>query len=210
MTLIDSRRLRSVECRPIDHDAAEKISEIFIEVIVAPGFPDPVMEFLRKKKDRRLIRTAADLRVLVQDNLRFERGFDSLEHRLLGTFPRPKRRHARRDDPRRLRGIGAIVEQRTDQQGGSSLARKEEGPDVFDVGVFSLELLEIHVLLDPFGNHRFGGTRDAGMLIWLDRGRSARRCNDASACVARRRPTHAGDGRHAAGWRHALRVYALR
>ncbi len=50
--------------RPLDRDAAEKMNEIFTEVIVAPGFPESVLEFLKKKKDRRLIRTAADLRAL--------------------------------------------------------------------------------------------------------------------------------------------------
>jgi phosphoribosylaminoimidazolecarboxamide formyltransferase/IMP cyclohydrolase len=32
------------------------MNEIFTEVIIAPGFPDQVLEFLRKKKDRRLMR----------------------------------------------------------------------------------------------------------------------------------------------------------
>ena len=41
--------------RPLDMAAAERINEIFTEVIIAPAFPDDVLEFLRKKKDRRLI-----------------------------------------------------------------------------------------------------------------------------------------------------------
>lgn len=48
--------------RPLDMEAALKINEIFTEVIIAPDFPDPVLEFLRKKKDRRLMRLAGDLR----------------------------------------------------------------------------------------------------------------------------------------------------
>lgn len=48
--------------RPLDMGAAQKINEIFTEVIVAPSFPDAVLEFLRRKKDRRLIAVAADLR----------------------------------------------------------------------------------------------------------------------------------------------------
>jgi len=48
--------------RPLDMEAAMKINEIFTEVIVAPSYPDTVLEFLRKKKDRRLIAVTADLR----------------------------------------------------------------------------------------------------------------------------------------------------
>ncbi len=42
--------------RPINMETAKLINEIFIEVLVAPEFPKEVLEFLRKKKDRRLIR----------------------------------------------------------------------------------------------------------------------------------------------------------
>ena len=56
--------------RPLDIDAAEKINEIFTEVIVAPGFPEAVLAFLRKKKDRRLIRVTADLRALDELDIR--------------------------------------------------------------------------------------------------------------------------------------------
>ena len=48
--------------RPLDMEAAHKINEIFTEVILAPSYPEPVLDFLRKKKDRRLIRVAAELR----------------------------------------------------------------------------------------------------------------------------------------------------
>jgi phosphoribosylaminoimidazolecarboxamide formyltransferase/IMP cyclohydrolase len=56
--------------RPLDLDAAEKINEIFTEVIVAPGFSEPALAFLRKKKDRRLIRLTADLRALDELDVR--------------------------------------------------------------------------------------------------------------------------------------------
>ena len=56
--------------RPLDHDAAEKINEIFTEVIVAPGFPNTVLEFLTKKRDRRLVRVMADLRALDEFEIR--------------------------------------------------------------------------------------------------------------------------------------------
>jgi phosphoribosylaminoimidazolecarboxamide formyltransferase/IMP cyclohydrolase len=48
--------------RPLDAPAAERINQIFTEVIVAPAYPEAVLEMLRKKKDRRLVRLAGDLR----------------------------------------------------------------------------------------------------------------------------------------------------
>jgi phosphoribosylaminoimidazolecarboxamide formyltransferase/IMP cyclohydrolase len=42
--------------------AAAAINEIFTEVIVAPAFPAEVLEFLRRKKDRRIVELRADLR----------------------------------------------------------------------------------------------------------------------------------------------------
>ena len=48
--------------RPLDKETAEAINEIFTEVIVAPDFPDDVLEFLKKKKDRRLMLQRVDLR----------------------------------------------------------------------------------------------------------------------------------------------------
>jgi phosphoribosylaminoimidazolecarboxamide formyltransferase/IMP cyclohydrolase len=42
--------------RTLDLQAAERINQVFTEVIVAPEFPAPVLELLRKKKDRRLVR----------------------------------------------------------------------------------------------------------------------------------------------------------
>ena len=48
--------------RPLDMAAAAAINEIFTEVIVAPAFPAEVLEFLRRKKDRRIVELRADLR----------------------------------------------------------------------------------------------------------------------------------------------------
>ncbi|HMK38456.1 MAG TPA: bifunctional phosphoribosylaminoimidazolecarboxamide formyltransferase/IMP cyclohydrolase, partial [Bacteroidota bacterium] len=48
--------------RPLDMETAGRINEIFTEVILAPGIPADVLEFLRKKKDRRIVELRADLR----------------------------------------------------------------------------------------------------------------------------------------------------
>lgn len=42
--------------RPLDTASATLIDKIFTEVIIAPSFPPEVLEILRRKKDRRLIR----------------------------------------------------------------------------------------------------------------------------------------------------------
>ncbi|MBX2992362.1 MAG: bifunctional phosphoribosylaminoimidazolecarboxamide formyltransferase/IMP cyclohydrolase [Bacteroidetes bacterium] len=47
---------------PVDMAAAEMINEVFTEVIVAPAFETGVVEFLKKKKDRRLIKNNGDAR----------------------------------------------------------------------------------------------------------------------------------------------------
>ena len=73
--------------RPLDMETAGRINEVFTEVLLAPEFPADVLEFLRKKRDRRLIRVATDLRTrtdvdvrsvpggfLVQDNDRVHAG----------------------------------------------------------------------------------------------------------------------------------------
>lgn len=44
----------------LDRDVAEMINEIFTEVVVAPDFADGVLEFLQKKKDRRILRLRTD------------------------------------------------------------------------------------------------------------------------------------------------------
>jgi phosphoribosylaminoimidazolecarboxamide formyltransferase/IMP cyclohydrolase len=48
--------------RPLDMAAAASINEIFTEVIIAPAIPADVLEFLRRKKDRRIVELRADLR----------------------------------------------------------------------------------------------------------------------------------------------------
>lgn len=48
--------------RPLDKGTAEAINEIFTEVIVAPDYMPGVLELLTRKKDRRLIRQAVNLR----------------------------------------------------------------------------------------------------------------------------------------------------
>ncbi|HTO94069.1 MAG TPA: bifunctional phosphoribosylaminoimidazolecarboxamide formyltransferase/IMP cyclohydrolase [Bacteroidota bacterium] len=47
--------------RPLDMETAAAVNEIFTEVVLAPGVPGDVLEFLRKKKDRRVIDVRADL-----------------------------------------------------------------------------------------------------------------------------------------------------
>lgn len=42
--------------RPLDRETAEKINDIFTEIIIAPEFEPGVLEFLQKKRDRRLLR----------------------------------------------------------------------------------------------------------------------------------------------------------
>lgn len=51
--------------RPLDMEAALAINEIFTEVIIAPEYPEEVLERLRKKKDRRLI--AADYQAVAAE-----------------------------------------------------------------------------------------------------------------------------------------------
>jgi phosphoribosylaminoimidazolecarboxamide formyltransferase/IMP cyclohydrolase len=56
--------------RPLDADAARAINEIFTEVLLAPEFPPPVLELLQKKKDRRLMRIAGDVRASLRHDIR--------------------------------------------------------------------------------------------------------------------------------------------
>ena len=46
--------------RPIDLAAAEEINKLFIEVIVAPGYADGVLDLLFSKKNRVVLRLKAD------------------------------------------------------------------------------------------------------------------------------------------------------
>jgi phosphoribosylaminoimidazolecarboxamide formyltransferase/IMP cyclohydrolase len=56
--------------RPLDMAVATCMNEVFSEVIIAPAFPSDVLAFLQRKKDRRLIRMAVDLRALVEPDIR--------------------------------------------------------------------------------------------------------------------------------------------
>jgi phosphoribosylaminoimidazolecarboxamide formyltransferase/IMP cyclohydrolase len=56
--------------RPLDAEAAERMNETFTEVIVAPDFPPAVLEFLRKKRDRRLVHQVSDLRTLPMQDIK--------------------------------------------------------------------------------------------------------------------------------------------
>jgi len=48
--------------RPLDMSTAEAINDIFTEVVIAPSFGDGVLDFLMKKRDRRLIQQVIDVR----------------------------------------------------------------------------------------------------------------------------------------------------
>lgn len=48
--------------RPLDMETASKIDAIFTEVIIAPSFEEGVLDMLRRKKDRRLIRQKGPVR----------------------------------------------------------------------------------------------------------------------------------------------------
>lgn len=56
--------------RELDLEAAEMINEIFTEVIIAPAFAEGVLEFLQKKKDRRLIRLHGERQALHTPDIR--------------------------------------------------------------------------------------------------------------------------------------------
>lgn len=48
--------------RPLDQATAEAINQIFTEIIIAPAFEDDVLDFLKQKKNRRLIQSLAAAR----------------------------------------------------------------------------------------------------------------------------------------------------
>ncbi|HXG00246.1 MAG TPA: bifunctional phosphoribosylaminoimidazolecarboxamide formyltransferase/IMP cyclohydrolase, partial [Bacteroidota bacterium] len=50
--------------RELDMEAAEMMNEIFTEMIIAPSFAPGVVEFLQKKRDRRVMRCHASARML--------------------------------------------------------------------------------------------------------------------------------------------------
>lgn len=56
--------------RPMDMETALSINALFTEVVAAPSFPADVLEYLKKKKDRRVIRVAVDVRALDQLDVR--------------------------------------------------------------------------------------------------------------------------------------------
>jgi len=56
--------------RPLDRSTAEAINEIFTEVVIAPEYEKGVLEFLTKKKDRRLIRQISNLRKVRELDIR--------------------------------------------------------------------------------------------------------------------------------------------
>jgi phosphoribosylaminoimidazolecarboxamide formyltransferase/IMP cyclohydrolase len=56
--------------RPLDMGTAEAINDIFTEVIVAPSFSNGVLDFLMKKKDRRLIQQTVDVRFSKEYDIR--------------------------------------------------------------------------------------------------------------------------------------------
>jgi phosphoribosylaminoimidazolecarboxamide formyltransferase/IMP cyclohydrolase len=56
--------------RPLDLQSAEAINAVFTEVIVAPAIPEDVLEFLKKKKDRRIVLLAGDLRTRRDPDIR--------------------------------------------------------------------------------------------------------------------------------------------
>jgi phosphoribosylaminoimidazolecarboxamide formyltransferase/IMP cyclohydrolase len=56
--------------QPLDLATATKINEIFTEVIVAPDYPSEVLDLLKKKKDRRLVKQSRDLTLLKEFDVR--------------------------------------------------------------------------------------------------------------------------------------------
>lgn len=56
--------------RPLDKTTAEAINEIFTEVIIAPTYEHGVLEFLTKKKDRRLMQQTGNLRTVAELDVR--------------------------------------------------------------------------------------------------------------------------------------------
>jgi phosphoribosylaminoimidazolecarboxamide formyltransferase/IMP cyclohydrolase len=56
--------------RHLDIETATAINQIFIEVLIAPDFPVDVLETLKKKKDRRLVKQSGDLKLLKEFDVR--------------------------------------------------------------------------------------------------------------------------------------------
>jgi phosphoribosylaminoimidazolecarboxamide formyltransferase / IMP cyclohydrolase len=56
--------------RPLDRATAEALNEIFTEVVIAPEYEHGVLEFLTKKKDRRLMKQTSNLRKIRELDIR--------------------------------------------------------------------------------------------------------------------------------------------
>jgi phosphoribosylaminoimidazolecarboxamide formyltransferase/IMP cyclohydrolase len=56
--------------RPLDMATADRINAIFTEVVIAPVVPPEVLEFLRRKKDRRIVELHGDLRQVREPSIR--------------------------------------------------------------------------------------------------------------------------------------------
>ncbi|MBN1397450.1 MAG: bifunctional phosphoribosylaminoimidazolecarboxamide formyltransferase/IMP cyclohydrolase [Bacteroidetes bacterium] len=56
--------------RPLDRSTAEAINEIFTEVVIAPEYEKGVLEFMTKKKDRRLMKQKSNLRKINELSIR--------------------------------------------------------------------------------------------------------------------------------------------
>ncbi len=56
--------------RPLDRATAEAINEIFTEVIITPEYEHGVLEFLTKKRDRRLMKQTSNLRKIWELDVR--------------------------------------------------------------------------------------------------------------------------------------------
>ena len=60
--------------RPLDRATAEAIDQIFTELIIAPSFEEGVLDFLKQKKKRRLIKSRAPARTDKRLDLRYVLG----------------------------------------------------------------------------------------------------------------------------------------
>lgn len=56
--------------RLLEMETARAINDIFTEVVIAPGYPEEVLEFLKKKKDRRLMKQKGGLQQLQSLDIR--------------------------------------------------------------------------------------------------------------------------------------------
>jgi len=70
---------------------------------------------------------------------------------------RPQARDTRDDELGRAFGIGAVGEQRADEQHAGLDARLEPGAHASDVAVLARELGLVEIALDPSGKQVFGG-----------------------------------------------------